>query len=69
MLLPKDEIQFSVNDQIFLETLLMEMRGKTISYSAYKKLQTNEIENKLCHKIKELEENVDANRNLLEELR
>ena len=32
-----DQIQFLINDQLFLETLLMEIRGKTISYSSYKK--------------------------------
>ena len=29
--IPDKEIQFIVNDQLFLETLLMEIRGKTIS--------------------------------------
>ena len=35
--IPNDEIQFLINDQLFLETLLMEIRGKSISYSSYKK--------------------------------
>ena len=34
---PDDEIQFEINDQFFLETLLMELRGKSISFSCYKK--------------------------------
>ena len=34
---PDDEIQFVINDQLFLETLLMELRGKSISFSCYKK--------------------------------
>ena len=34
---PDDEIQFVINDQLFLETLLMELRGKSISFSSYKK--------------------------------
>ena len=34
--IPDDEIQFFMNDQLFLETLLMEIRGKAISYSIYK---------------------------------
>ena len=29
------DIQFTINDQLFLETVLMEVRGKTISYSCY----------------------------------
>ena len=35
-IIPNVEIQFVINDQLFLETLLMEIRGKTISYSAFK---------------------------------
>lgn len=34
---PATEIQFMINDQLFLETLLMEIRGKSISYSSWKK--------------------------------
>ena len=34
--IPDDEIQFLINDQLVLETLLMENRGKSISYSSYK---------------------------------
>lgn len=30
-----NDIQFIINDQLFLETLLMEIRGKTISYSSF----------------------------------
>lgn len=33
--LPDENILFIINDQLFLETLLMEIRGKTISYSSY----------------------------------
>ena len=32
-----DEIQFNINDQLFLETLLMMIRGNTIKYSSEKK--------------------------------
>ena len=35
--IPDDQIQFVINDQLFLETLLMELRGKSISFSSYKK--------------------------------
>lgn len=31
------EIQFTINVQYFLETLLMEIRSKTISYASYLK--------------------------------
>ena len=32
-----DELQFIIDDQLFLETLLMEIRGKSISYASFKK--------------------------------
>ena len=32
-----DEIQFNINDLLFLETLLMMIRGNTIKYSSEKK--------------------------------
>ena len=35
--IPNSDIQFTINDQLFLETLLMKIRGKTISYTSYKK--------------------------------
>ena len=35
--IPNNELQFTINDQLFLETLLMEIRGKSISYSSFKK--------------------------------
>ena len=37
--IPDSEIQFTINDQLFLETLLMEIRAKTISYSIFKTRQ------------------------------
>ena len=55
------EIQFTINDQLFLETLLTEMRRSTISYAAFREKLNNELENKLCDDIKNLEydENID----------
>ena len=38
------DIQFTINDQLFLETLLMEIRGKSISYGSYKKKMNNKRE-------------------------
>ena len=35
--IPNSEIQFSISDQLFLETLLMELRGKSVSYSSHSK--------------------------------
>ena len=48
-----EDIQFTISDQLFFETLLIEIRGKTISYSSYIKKQTN-IEEKIL--LEELEE-------------
>ena len=36
------EIQITINDQVFLETLLMELRGKKISFSSFTKKRNNE---------------------------
>ena len=37
-----DILQFTINVQLFLETLLMEIRGKSIAYSSHKsKLRRN----------------------------
>ena len=49
-------IQMKISDQLFLETLLIIIRGKTISYSAYKKKQNNLREENLQKEIKLLEE-------------
>ena len=37
--IPDEEIQFTINDQLFLEVLLMELRGQSISYAIYKNKQ------------------------------
>ena len=53
--IPNDQIQFTINDQLFLETLLMELRGKSISYSSFIKkeneTQEKEIERKIEHNL------------------
>ena len=67
--IPNSEIQFSINDQLFLEVLLMEIRGKTISYSSYKKKQTDNTEKKLISEITELEKQNDTNCPTLDEKR
>lgn len=72
--IPDDQIQFLINDQLFLDTLLMELRGKSISYSTHKKKQIDKRENELINKIKTLEEHFLNNStceidNLKEELK
>ena len=42
--IPKDKTHFTINDQLFLETLLMEI---SISYSVYKKKKYTELEQNL----------------------
>ena len=44
--IPDQQIQFIINDQLFLETLLMELRGKSISYSSFKKKQEEKKQKK-----------------------
>ena len=38
------ELQFTINDKLFLDTLLMELRGKSISFSCFKAKQRNNNE-------------------------
>ena len=45
--LPKDQIYFTISDDLFLETLLMNIRGKTISYATAKKKKSMEEESQL----------------------
>ena len=52
-------IEFSISDQLFLETLLMEIRGKTISYSSFKKKTEMREENNLISEIQDLEDRFD----------
>merc|ERR1712074_9970 len=42
-LIPDSELQFTIDDQLFLEVLLMEIRGKSISYSCFKKKKNEKI--------------------------
>lgn len=49
-------VQLTISDQLFLEVLLIEIRGKTISYSAFKKKQSMLSEEMLQNEIKILEE-------------
>jgi len=49
------ELQFTINSHLFLETLLMEIRGKSISYSSHKKKEMLKEENKLIKENQNLE--------------
>ena len=73
------DIQFVINDQLFFETLLMEIRGKTISFASYKKKMEVLEEKELISSIESLEssqnldeetaKSLDEKRNRLELLR
>ena len=69
--IPNEEIQFTVNDQLFLDTLLMEIRGKTISYSSYKKKETDNREKEIIKEIDKIEKSLNSdniiNLNILKE--
>ena len=54
-----DDLHFTINSQLFLETLLMEIRGKTISYSSNKRKERDKIERDLLKDIDTLECNVN----------
>ena len=64
-----DDLQFTINDQLFLETLLMEIRGKTISFSSYKTKTRNSEENYIITKIKDLQSDInEENKEIISDL-
>ena len=68
--IPDNQIQFTINDQLFLETLLMELRGKSISYSSFKKKEAEKREKDLIKSIDTLEANLsESNLNEIELLK
>ena len=52
------DINFTINDELFLETLLMEIRGKTISYSSYKVKEKKNNEKQLIEEKSLIEQNL-----------
>jgi len=66
-LLNDRDIQFNINDQLFVETLMMEIRGETISIASYKKKQQTNKQDKLLKEIDELKKKEIINVPLLEE--
>ena len=55
--IPADEIAFTIDDGLFLDTLLMNIRGKTIRFSAKEKKNQNIREENLIQEIEHLENN------------
>ena len=62
------DIQFSINDQLFFEALLLEIRGRTISFSSQKKKKEQKEENILNENIRKLENKENLNQNEMVEL-
>ena len=58
--IPDDAYQSILDDQLFFETLLLEIRSKTISFSSFKKKQENNTMEELIARIEKLETE-DAN--------
>ena len=62
-----DTLHLTIDDQLFFEVLLMEIRGKTISYASYKKKEDSKHEKQLNDEIAHLEKDVnDTNLESLE---
>ena len=55
----RSELQFIIDDQLFMETLLMEIRGETISFSSYKTIAKNQREKHIENEISVLETNLN----------
>lgn len=53
--IPENELTFNINDRLFFEVLLTEIRGETISYATMKKRQESQKENSLYKEIENLE--------------
>lgn len=60
--IPDTELQFTINDQMFLDVLLMELRGQSISYASFKTKQKKNLEKDLLNKITLLESNLNETR-------
>ena len=59
--LDNQQSEYSINDQLFLETRLLMIRGITINYSSLKKKQQQQQAIQLAQEIKLLENEVNAN--------
>ena len=54
---------YQIYDQLFFEMILLEIRGKTISYATYNKTQARQKENELRSEIEKLENHHIINEN------
>ena len=58
--MPIEKLQFNINEQLFLEVLLMIIRGDTIKYSSIKKKERYKEEQDLELEIKAIEDNLNT---------
>ena len=56
--IPESDPHFSINDQLFLDTLLIEIRSETISYLSHKKKQNDKKETQQASIVLPLEQNL-----------
>ena len=56
--LPAQDIILTISDQLFLKTVIMNIRGYTISYASSKKKKRNLVERDIENKINEIETNI-----------
>ena len=59
--IPISDLTLTINDQLFLDVLLMKIRSKTISFASYKKRKFEESEKKLLIDIDLLEKKIGLN--------
>ena len=59
--IPNQDIIFNINDQLFLETLFMMIRGNTTKYSSIRKKNNLKEENTLENDISKLESEINEN--------
>ena len=59
--IPNQDLIFNINDQLFVETLLMMIRGNTIKFSSIRKKNNLKEENTLENDISKLETEINEN--------
>ena len=73
--IPHDELELMINDQLFFEMLLLEIRGKTIAYSSRRKRNQDKTEANLMNEIQTLQNDIeekelpDQNSDVIQNLR
>ena len=60
MNIPNEELELQISDQLFFEMLLLEIRGKSISYATHKNKEKKKEEENLVKEIEDIENNLQA---------